>query len=238
MKNLFVIIALLCCLIGCGLDTPTEPRLTEEDVARIVAEELAKMNAAHDTLTPQEIAQIALKSTVYLRVKTASGNFYGSGFVIGDQLIATCDHVLEGMTSATVESVFNDKQYPVTKILAVSKKHDLAIVLALSYSAPPLPLGDSDDVGIGDAVFTCGNPLRYIGTFSHGIVTGIRDNDPLIADKVFQINVAVAVGSSGGPALNANGEVVGVIQGKDTRGQNLSFMIPINRLKSLLSTIR
>ena len=72
--------------LGCA-DTPTAPELTEEDVARIVAEELAKITAEETDLSPQEIAEIALKSTVYLRVKTQKKNYYGSGFVVREGLI-------------------------------------------------------------------------------------------------------------------------------------------------------
>ena len=109
--TLTVLFVLLFALsVGCA-DKPTEPELTEEDVARIVAEELAKMeDAKEDFLSPQEIAQIALKSTVYLRVKTQKKTYYGSGFVVGEGLIATCEHVIEGMVSGTVESVFDEKK--------------------------------------------------------------------------------------------------------------------------------
>ena len=92
---------LLISFLACA-DKPTAPdTLTEEEIAALVdarvAEEIAKMSAAEvDTLTPQEIAQIALKSTVYLRVKTQKKTYYGSGFVIGEGLIATCEHVIEG----------------------------------------------------------------------------------------------------------------------------------------------
>ena len=73
-------------LLGCA-DKPTAPdTLTEEEIAALVdarvAEEIAKMSAEVDTLTPQEIAQIALRSTVYLSVKTQKRTYYGSGFVV------------------------------------------------------------------------------------------------------------------------------------------------------------
>ena len=141
-------------------DKPTTPELTEEDVARIVAEELAKMESAKaDVLSPQEIAEIALKSTVYLRVKTEQATFYGSGFVISEELIATCNHVLEGMITGTAESVFDEKKYPVT-VLAVSEEHDLAIVRVEGFTAPALPLGDSDTVQVGETVYVTGNPKK------------------------------------------------------------------------------
>ena len=93
-----------------------------------------------------------MRSTVYLRVKTQKETYYGSFFVVGEGLIATCEHVLEGMVSGTAESVFDEKKYPVTAVLAVSEKHDLAIVRVEGFTAPPLPLGDSDTVQVGEAV--------------------------------------------------------------------------------------
>ena len=96
---------LLISFLACA-DNPTTPELTEEDVARIVAEELAKLDIEETHLSPQEIAQIALKSTVYLSVKTQKKNYYGSGFVVGEGLIATCEHVVEGMISGTERVCF------------------------------------------------------------------------------------------------------------------------------------
>ena len=102
LLSAFLHLLLLVTILGCA-DKPTAPELTEEDVARIVAEELAKMEQAkEDVLSPQEIAEIALRSTVYLRVKTQKETYYGSGFVVGAELIATCEHVLEGMITGTV----------------------------------------------------------------------------------------------------------------------------------------
>ena len=68
-RNLTIAILLFLSLLSCA-DHPTEPELTEENVARIVAEALAKMIVAEVALTPQEIAETALKSTVYLRIET------------------------------------------------------------------------------------------------------------------------------------------------------------------------
>ena len=229
---------LLVFLIGCA-DKPTAPELTEEDVARIVAEELAKITAEETDLSAQEIAQIALSSTVYLRVKTQKETYYGSGFVIGEGLIATCEHVLEGMVSGTAESVFDEKKYPVTAVLAVSEKHDLAIVQVEGFTAPPLPLGDSDTVTIGEAVYVVGNPRKWKGTFSEGIISGIRpEGSHFVEGEVLQITAPTAPGSSGGPILNKNGEVIGIHSETEIGAENLNFAVSVNHLKALLKTIQ
>ena len=236
---------LLISFLACA-DNPTTPdTLTEEEIAALVdarvAEELAKMSAAEDdTLTPAEIATITLKSTVVLLIKKTDGSVErGSGFVIGEGKVATVFHILDDsvITESTVRLITETTRHRIQPTLTIDKAHDLAVIQT-DVSAPALSLADSDRVQIGDAVYACGNPLGYIGTFSDGIVTGIRHDDPLVADKVFQINVAIALGSSGSPALNDQGQVIGVVQGNDTRGQNLGFMIPVNHLKALLKTIQ
>lgn len=118
MKTILIPLLLLPLLIACGNG---EDPLTPEEVealidARVdarVAEELAKMQANGGAgLMPQEIAQRALKSTVYLIVKKWDKNYYSSGFVIQKGLIATCAHNLDGMISGTAEIVLtgNRKQ--------------------------------------------------------------------------------------------------------------------------------
>ena len=231
---------LLVVLLGCA-DTPTEPELTEEEIRQIIAEELAKMQpAADNTLTPQEIAEIALRSTVILDIKKENGKWLRavSGFVVGEGLIATAYHVIKDMaTGSTVRTIGEAASQPIESVITVDEAHDLAILQA-DVTAPALFLGDSDRVKIGEPIYVTGNPNGYVGTFSVGIVSAIRYDDPLVEGKIIQITAPVSLGSSGGPSLNAKGEVVGVLQGTHTGGQNLNFAIPVNHLKTVLKAIR
>ena len=239
-----LVVLLVFALSGCA-DKPTAPdTLTEEEIAALVdarvAEEIAKMfDAEVDTLTPQEIAEIALKSTVYLSINTQKKNYYGSGFVVREGLIATCEHALEGMVSGTAESVFDEKKYPITAILAVSEKHDLAIVQVEGFTAPPLPLGDSDTVTIGEAVYVTGNPKKWKGTFSVGFVNAIRPKgNDFISGKILHVSAPVSPGSSGGPVMSKHGEVIAILGGQEFDTQNLNFAVSVNHLKALLKTIQ
>ena len=141
--------------------------------------------------------------------------------------------------SGTVEFVLNDTKYPITAVLAVSEKHDLAIVRVEGFTAPALPLGDSDTVQVGETVYVTGNPKKLKGIFSEGIMSGIRvEGNELVKGKIFQMTAPISPGSSGGPALNRKAQVVGIAGGDELGAQNLNFIIPVNHLKALLATLR
>ena len=185
-------------------------------------------------LTTREIAEIALDSTVHLGLIDGKGNSWtGSGFVIHDDQIATNYHVIDNMSIGGVKLVGKKDIYPVEAILDSDKDHDLAIIKVEGIDAPVLSLGDSDTVQIGDKVYVAGNPQGLEGSFSDGIISGIR-GDP---DKFFQMTAPISQGSSGGPVFNERGEVIGVSFATSRNGQNLNFAIPVNYLKALMPTL-
>ena len=235
MKTFTLIIALLC-LLGCGQDSPTEPQLTEEDVARIVAEELAKMNH-DDALTPQEIAEIALRSLALVRIETPQ-KFKSTGFVVGKDLIATTYHSIAGIKAGSVELIEPYRKHAINSIAAVDESHDLAILSVSGLDAPLLECGDSSKVNIGDTIYVAGNPLKYRNTFSLGIVSGFEPSSLLVQSQVLQITAPISPGNSGSPVLNKDGEVIAIISSSDVGGQNLNFAIPSNRLSTLLSALK
>ena len=158
--------------------------------------------------------------------------------MVGEGQVATVYHLIEGMQAdSTVRLVRETTTHPIEFALAVDKSHDLAI-LKTDVSAPILPFGDSDTVKTGEEIYVTGNPDGYAGTFSVGVISAIRHDDPLIAGKTLQITAPISPGSSGGPVLNRKGEVIGIINGDDPGGQNLNFAAPANALKTLLTTIR
>ena len=189
-------------------------------------------------LTSQEIAQIALDSTVLLVINNTWGrSSLGSGFVVRDGQIATNYHVIEGIRNGYAKMVGGTTEYAVEAILGVDEARDLAIVKIPGVGAPALPLGDSDAVQIGDIVYVAGNPRGLEGTFSEGIISAIRPGgNNLVDGKVLQMTAPISPGSSGGPVLNNSGEVIGISVGQYEGGQNLNIAIPVNYLKALLTT--
>ena len=86
-------------------------------------------------------------------------------------------------------------------------------------------------VAIGDTVYAAGNPEGFEGTFSEGVISGIRGTDD---DKRFQITAPISSGSSGGPVLNTRAEVIAVCVSVVSAGQNINFAVPSNYLYPLI----
>ena len=187
--------------------------------------------------TPQQIAKKALAATVLLVMEDANGQplGFGSGFFVRSNQIATNFHVIDGAAQGTAKRVGQETEYTVKGFTAMDEKHDLAILQVEVSGVQPLPLGDSDTIEIGDTVYVAGNPKGYFeGTFSDGIISGIRGGD---TNKRLQMTAPISPGSSGGPVLSGNGEVIGVSFATFRGGQNLNFAIPSNYLKELLTQL-
>ena len=185
--------------------------------------------------TAQEVARTALGSTVLVTVEDDNGELlrYGSGFLVHDGEIVTNYHVVEGATGGYANLVGQKTKYDLQRVVAVDRERDLVLLKIAPSGAPALRIGDSDTVQVGDPVYAIGNPLGWEGTFSQGVISGVRwlDNQEL-----FQITAPISPGSSGGPVLNSTGEVIGIAVSAVQDGQNLNFAIPANYLATLLES--
>lgn len=185
-------------------------------------------------LTPREIAQRTLPSVVLLVIDTGrvDARRYGSGFFISHDVVATNFHMLEGAVTGVIKVVGQNTTYEILGTIGLDIENDLALLKVKGARMQPLPVGNSSTLVIGDDVFAVGNPKGLEGTFSQGIVSSIRRDG---SDSVIQITAPISPGSSGGPVLNAQGEVVGVAVGGITSGQALNFAIPASYLKTLIA---
>ena len=186
--------------------------------------------------TAEQIAESALAATVYLEMTDINGKTlgFGSGFFVGQHQIATNFHVIEGAARGTAKQVGKSAKYNIEGISAADEKNDLAIVKVTAFGVEPLPLGDSDTLKVGETVYVAGNPKGLEGTFSNGIISSLGKAD---ARSRIQMTAPISPGSSGGPVLNRNGEVIGVSSMIIEGGQNLNFAIPSNYLKALLKQV-
>jgi len=154
----------------------------------------------------------------------------GSGFFInteGD--IVTNHHVLEGCAKAIIKTTKGAKG-EILEIIKDDPELDLLVAKTSIKNIPPVPLGDSESITVGDDIVAIGNPAGLEGTISKGIISGIRKAEGF---QFIQITAPISPGSSGGPVFNMLGRVIGVATAYLDEGQNLNFAMPINNLRSL-----
>ncbi len=173
----------------------------------------------------------------------------GSGFVIDKTgLIVTNYHVIRGAESVEVGFSSNDNMK--ARIVGGDPSTDTALlkVNANARALTPIGLGDSDSIQVGDDVLAIGNPFGLARSATRGIVSAVQR--PLQApngmtiDHVIQTDAQINHGNSGGPLLNAQGEVIGVnsaIETGDTGAQGnvgIGFAIPINTVRDVVAQLK
>jgi hypothetical protein len=127
----------------------------------------------------------------------------------------------------------NGEKFAIENIIEFDPDRDFAILKAPVVELPVLPLGNSNAVDIGDEVAAMGHPVGQDYTFSTGIISQKRDAGGY---ALLQTTVPVAPGSSGGPLINLEGRVIGVITSQLVKGQNLNFALPINYVRGAMET--
>lgn len=183
--------------------------------------------------TGREIAAQSFPSVVLLTMSDRDEQpvSLASGFYVMPDVVATSYHVVKNASKGYAKPVGSQKkQFEILGTVAVDPKHDLALLSVGNAKGPPLIFGDETKLNVGDEVFVIGNPLGLEGSLSEGIVSGIRK---VGSDTILQITAPVSPGSSGGPVLDRNGQVVGVATASFQEGQNLNFAIPAKYLSEL-----
>ena len=203
-----------------------------------------------------QLYEQANPGVVSIRILSEQGGGLGSGFVIDEEgHIITNYHVVRD--ASDLEIAFSSGFKTRGEILGTDSDSDIAVI---KVNAPPeelqpLPLGDSNQLKVGQTVIAIGNPLGYDGTMTMGIISSLgRTLDSLrpapgtpnrffTAGDIIQTDAAINPGNSGGPLLNLNGDVVGVnfaIQSSsiDLNGNpvnsGIGFAVSINIVKRVV----
>ncbi|WP_170266908.1 trypsin-like peptidase domain-containing protein [Brevifollis gellanilyticus] len=157
----------------------------------------------------------------------------GTGFVVSpDGLIATNLHVIGEARRLEVE-LSDGTKHDVTEITATDSHWDLALLRITAKDLKPLPLGDSDSIKQGQPVVAMGNPEGL----AFSIVDGVVSEYPDVVRDVPMIRLAMPIerGNSGGPLLDRQGNVLGLITMKHSITDNLGYAMPVNELKHLIA---
>ncbi len=157
-----------------------------------------------------------------------------SGFIIKpDGIIVTNYHVVANANAMAVKFP-SGEVYRNVYLLSSDPINDLAFLKIEAVDLPTIPLGNSNNVRVGEEVLLVGAPQGLEQTVSNGLISGIRIDNGV---RILQTSAAASPGSSGGPLLNRSGEAVGVMSFKLVNGENLNFTIPINYVRGKLDTL-
>jgi serine protease Do len=159
----------------------------------------------------------------------------GSGVIIHPTGVAlTNAHVVDGATQVEVTMLDGTKHK--AKVVGVDKKTDLAVLRLESDGRkfPFLPLGDSNEVQVGDWVLAVGSPFGLQATVTSGIVSAkARQIGAGPYDDYLQTDAAINPGNSGGPLVNMRGEVIGINTAIVRGGSGIGFAIPASMAKRI-----
>jgi S1-C subfamily serine protease len=223
-------------------DAPSSPRPPLSSAAiNSIVDQRVKAAISQLEAQPSVAARVyrqALAGLVMVR-SSAHGSSpsaeLGSGTLIdGRGDILTALHLIQGVPR--IEVTFGDGLTSAASILATDPVHDIAVLTTVQAPSRLMPEVIGSGPGVGDQVFALGDPLDLVGSLSAGVVSGLdrstRLPDGHTLSGLIQFDAAVNPGSTGGPLLDTQGQVIGVVAGlaSPTSGggfAGIGFAIPI-----------
>ena len=163
----------------------------------------------------------------------------GTGFFIDEAgHILTNHHVIEGAERITVK--LNDGRSFRATVIGSDPDTDIALMkVEAATSLPHATLGNSDTLRVGEWVCAIGNPLAYEHTVTVGVVSFMgRKLFDAGLDNYIQTDAAISFGNSGGPLINARGEVIGINSAISRQASNIGFAVPINQARAILPQLK
>src|SRR5690348_2788747 len=192
----------------------------------------------------QRVAADPFESMFGGRSGTQTSAGLGTGFIVrADGVIVTNAHVIAGATRISV-MLRDGTTYPATAI-GTDETNDLAVLKVDAKNLPVAPLGDSDNLLVGEWAIAIGNPYGFMlgnaePSVTAGVISGVgrnlvaRGEGPSAYFDMIQTDASINPGNSGGPLVNADGEVIGVnssIYSTSGGSIGLGFAIPIDRAR-------
>ncbi|MEY3270472.1 MAG: hypothetical protein RIS89_571, partial [Bacteroidota bacterium] len=174
------------------------------------------------------------------------GSGAGSGVIVSSQgYIVTNNHVIEN--ASEIEVILNDNSKYAAKVVGADPATDIAVLKIEGENFPAIPIGNSDELKIGEWVLAVGNPFNLTSTVTAGIVSAKARNINLLAERnskevvpiesFIQTDAAVNPGNSGGALVNTRGELIGIntaIASQTGSYAGYSFAVPVNLVDKVM----
>ena len=185
---------------------------------------------ASDTeLKPSEVFAIDAPSIVILDSFDKAGKpvAQGSGVVIAKDIVVSNCHVIENANTASV--LYKD-QHISSQLLYKDDEHDLCAFVVKGLNAPPVRMGSTSEVKVGDAAYAIGAPEGLELTLSGGLISSLRQ---IPGGVVLQMTTPISPGSSGGGLFDSYARLIGITSYYLTQGEQLNFALPIEWVNEL-----
>jgi S1-C subfamily serine protease len=203
--------------------------------------DLLALAAAEEQLLIQLYERVSA-SVVHIAVMTDRGGGTGSGFVVSSEgHIVTNNHVIENAERIQVR--FVDDTTLEAEVVGADPDSDLAVIKPnKTYELlRPVVLGDSSKLRVGQRAIAVGNPFGFEQTMTTGIVSAlgrvVRQDSGFSLPQLIQTDAAINPGSSGGPLLDSQGQVIGVntlIFSSSGSNAGIGFAVPVNTVKRVV----
>jgi S1-C subfamily serine protease len=249
-RTLFVLIALnaLICLqmaVLLWFMTPINGRWfgSLASVLQKVRPAVVTLRVVGEKVVPIEFPARGMEAPLPLQVRKETFKTGGSGVIVDAArgYILTNNHVVEN--AVAIDVGISDGRHFRAQIVGLDIGTDLAVLKIDPRDLPPVPVGNSDLIRVGDVVVAVGSPFGLEGTATMGIVSAVMRTE--IGHGAFedylQIDAQINKGNSGGALVNARGELVGintVIAGGRGQEFTIGFAIPINMAMVIQEQIR
>ena len=165
----------------------------------------------------------------------------GTGFLISPNgYVVTNAHVVEDAASIEVRLLDDDTPRP-AKVIGMDKTSDVALIKIDGTNLPVIPLGNSDEMDIGDRVLAVGAPYGLTGSVTSGIISAKSRNLKLnVYEDFLQTDAAINPGNSGGPLVNLDGRLIGInsaIKSRSGGFQGVGLAISSNLVKAVMQQL-
>lgn len=184
-------------------------------------------------MSSEEIYQYAHDAVVEIETYDREDNLYiGAGFFVGDGLVLTNHHVVEAAKSIKITD-YNGKTYKLKKVVGYDEVKDL--ILFQVYRTNKAAFDIAEDAVGGQRIYSFGSPLCITGTFAQGMVA--NPHVEMYETDFVQLAMPSGIGSGGGPIIDEEGRVVGVMCRVVTSAQNMSFAVDYNEIRAFMGRL-